>query len=358
MKLSLSDNISRLRKEHGMTQEQLAEALGVTFAAVSKWERGVSTPELNLIAEMADLFEVSMDALIGYRFRNNDRQNVIARLKQYFHDRGNEDIYEDIEKSLRRYPNCFEVVYYSARIYQMRGLVKDNREYGRRSLSLYQQACMLIGQNTDPEISETSIHGKMAEVCIALGEYEKGLELLKMHNPCRLNHSLIGLTLASSCNDPDGALPYLSMALLDLTKTHLQIVMGYLNVYCETGAYQEALAVADWALALYPGLKRPGKPSYMDKSEAALWAVRAAVLLLLNERDSAAGSLRRAKAIALQFDGAPSYDALQVRFVSGSQPATAYDDMGDTAMIGIDHVIAQYENRELSDLWRGIRNEA
>ena len=50
MKLSLPANISKLRKERSMTQEQLAEALGVTFASVSKWERGVETPELNLIA--------------------------------------------------------------------------------------------------------------------------------------------------------------------------------------------------------------------------------------------------------------------------------------------------------------------
>ena len=52
MKLSLSANISKLRKEHAMTQEQLAEALGVTFASVSKWERGVATPELKLIADV------------------------------------------------------------------------------------------------------------------------------------------------------------------------------------------------------------------------------------------------------------------------------------------------------------------
>lgn len=71
MKLSLPENISKLRKEHSMTQEQLAEALGVTFAAVSKWERGVATPELSLIAEMADLFGVSFstsfDCIHSYR---------------------------------------------------------------------------------------------------------------------------------------------------------------------------------------------------------------------------------------------------------------------------------------------------
>lgn len=50
MKLSLASNISKLRKECSMTQEQLAEALGVTFAAVSKWERGAAAPKLNLIA--------------------------------------------------------------------------------------------------------------------------------------------------------------------------------------------------------------------------------------------------------------------------------------------------------------------
>ena len=42
MELTLSQNICKLRKEHHLTQEQLAEALGVTFASVSKWERGGS----------------------------------------------------------------------------------------------------------------------------------------------------------------------------------------------------------------------------------------------------------------------------------------------------------------------------
>ena len=42
MKLSLSENISSLRRASGLTQERLAEALGVSFAAVSKWERGGS----------------------------------------------------------------------------------------------------------------------------------------------------------------------------------------------------------------------------------------------------------------------------------------------------------------------------
>lgn len=65
MNESIGTIIMRLRKEHGMTQEQLANALGITFQAVSKWENGVSSPDLSTLPLLADLFGVSVDALLG-----------------------------------------------------------------------------------------------------------------------------------------------------------------------------------------------------------------------------------------------------------------------------------------------------
>lgn len=357
MKLSISKNISRLRKANSMTQEQLAEALGITFAAVSKWERGVATPDLNFIAEMADLFGVSVDVLIGYEFRNNDKESVVKRLKQYVHDREAEDALADIEKALQRYPNCFDIVYYSALNYRVRGLFQRETTYSAKALSLYHHACRLIDQNTDPEISEISIRNAMADIHITLGEYDKGLELLKKNNPCRLNHPLIGATLASSCNDPDAALPYLSKALLDLSNSHMQIVLGYINVYYKKHDYRSAAALLEWALSFYPGLKQPNKTNYMEKSEAILWTVRAEIHLHLNEMSEATDCLRRAKDVAQQFDAAPSYDAANVRFVSCKEPASSYDDFGDTAMDGVEKIIIESEYDELQKLWEEIKHE-
>lgn len=217
---------------------------------------------------------------------------------------------------------------------------------------------MLIGQNTDPEISEISIRNDMAATHLGLGEYDKGLEILKQHNPCRLNHPVIGYTLASVCNDPDGALPYLSLALLDLTRTYMQIIMGYVNVYCETGNYPDALAITDWALVFLSGLKNPEKKSYIDKCEATLRGIRAFILLSLGRKEDAKESLHRARTSAMQFDEAPSYDAANVRFVSCTEPATAFDDMGDTAMLALDHVLAEFETPELRNLWSAVRNES
>ena len=241
--------------------------------------------------------------------------------------------------------------------FDRKGLYLKNPAYSERAISLYRHACLLIGQNTDPEISEVSIHLEMAQVYISLGQTEKGLEILKKNNPCRLNHPKIGEVLASSCNDAKGALPYLSAALLDLTVTHMQIVMGYLNLYCKQRDYENALLLLDWALAFYPGLKCPQKRSYLDKSEAALWAVRADVLWRLEQKEDAADSLRKAKVAATAFDREPNYDARNIRFVSAAEAATAYDDMGSTAMDVIDTILADSDEPMLLTRWMRIQNE-
>ena len=63
----LSDNITRLRHEKKLTQEELADFCGVTKASVSKWEKGIITPDLLLLPRLAAYFDVTVDELIGYQ---------------------------------------------------------------------------------------------------------------------------------------------------------------------------------------------------------------------------------------------------------------------------------------------------
>ena len=72
MKNILSGNIARYRKENRLTQEQLAERLGITFQAVSKWETGQTVPETALLTELAKALNVSIDKLFGYTALNAD----------------------------------------------------------------------------------------------------------------------------------------------------------------------------------------------------------------------------------------------------------------------------------------------
>lgn len=65
--LRINENIARLRKEKGVTQEELAVALGVSNQAVSKWEAGKCCPDIEILPELARYFRVSIDELIGYK---------------------------------------------------------------------------------------------------------------------------------------------------------------------------------------------------------------------------------------------------------------------------------------------------
>ena len=61
----LSENIYTLRRKSGLSQEQLAEKLGVSRQAISKWEGGLSTPELDKLRALSECFHVSIDELTG-----------------------------------------------------------------------------------------------------------------------------------------------------------------------------------------------------------------------------------------------------------------------------------------------------
>lgn len=67
--IHFGQNIAACRKERAMTQEQLAQELGITGQAVSKWENGQSYPDIQFLPKLADLFEVSLDELFDRQFQ-------------------------------------------------------------------------------------------------------------------------------------------------------------------------------------------------------------------------------------------------------------------------------------------------
>ena len=63
--MKIGENIRAMRLRQGLTQEQVAQQLGVTYQAVSKWENGTNTPDIALLPDIASLFGVTIDALFN-----------------------------------------------------------------------------------------------------------------------------------------------------------------------------------------------------------------------------------------------------------------------------------------------------
>ena len=74
-KQTLGMMISSLRKEKGMTQLELAEKMGVTDKAVTKWERDLSFPDINSIPKLAEVFEISVDELMQVKTVTKENMN-------------------------------------------------------------------------------------------------------------------------------------------------------------------------------------------------------------------------------------------------------------------------------------------
>ena len=63
--MTIGNNIKQLRVQKNLTQDQVAEKLGVSYQAVSKWENNANTPDIALLPRIADLFGVTIDALFS-----------------------------------------------------------------------------------------------------------------------------------------------------------------------------------------------------------------------------------------------------------------------------------------------------
>lgn len=70
--------ISTLRKEHNLTQMELAEKLGISFQAISSWERGETMPDISKLPELSYIFGVTIDILLGNQ--NQEQINILNKI--------------------------------------------------------------------------------------------------------------------------------------------------------------------------------------------------------------------------------------------------------------------------------------
>ena len=82
MKKTLGTMIAELRKQHGMTQLELAEKMGVTDKAVSKWERDLSCPDINSLPNLAQILGVSVEELMQVKKEADAPVNKVSEIME------------------------------------------------------------------------------------------------------------------------------------------------------------------------------------------------------------------------------------------------------------------------------------
>ena len=107
--MTIGERIKALRKQHNMTQEKLAEYLCVSYQAISKWECGLSSPDISLIAPLTKLFNISADELLGITETENDltRKKYNSTLQKYRTSQDYNSSYWWAKEAALAYPKDF-----------------------------------------------------------------------------------------------------------------------------------------------------------------------------------------------------------------------------------------------------------
>ena len=105
MDILIGKRIKELRRERRMTQEQLADLVGISFQAISKWENGIALPDITLVPRLAQIFGVTTDELFAYNQKeiSEEIKQCVNDARKYIendHEKGR----KILEAALKKYP--------------------------------------------------------------------------------------------------------------------------------------------------------------------------------------------------------------------------------------------------------------
>ena len=104
--MNIGNKIKELRKQRGITQEQLANSIGISFQAVSKWENGIALPDITLAPTLASYFGVSMDELFEFNLKDIELaiDNIVNEAYKFRESDPQKSKYI-LEEGLKKYPD-------------------------------------------------------------------------------------------------------------------------------------------------------------------------------------------------------------------------------------------------------------
>ncbi len=358
MKTNINENIKLFRKRKNFTQEQLAEAMGVSIGAVSKWESGASVPELSLIIELADFFEISVDALLGYKVRDNSAMKCAERIDSLQDAKKYDEAIAEVEKALKKFPNNFKIVYQSALAYFMKGVELCDYNAFEKALELYRFALTLCNGPDEKGIGPAKIRMEMAEIYDCTGKHHEAIELLKKHNDNGMYDDLIGYIYSMSFHNDSKGMDYLSDSLISTLTTLFHITFGFANYYENFYKdYKSALEIMLIYKNINDMFRIPEKPSYLDKGNVIILVNCAAIAAKLDDKEKTKEYLLEAKKTAEIFDANPDYSAKNIKFYKKEKPGFSGDNFGLTAMEGIENAVENDKNDIplLYKIWQEIK---
>lgn len=245
--MELNETIRALRREKKLTQEQLAEAIGVSGASVSKWENGQCVPDLTVLTELADFFEVSVDAMLGHVLNPKTMEALLTRMDALCTAGQYRQAEEQAEKVLRRYPNSERAVERVANLYYNLFLFTQEKTSMEKAIELTNRLFALSEDETGTR--RFALLSRLANQYELLEDWDMARNYYEKGNVCGLNNRALARCLANAGKNPEAVMAVsdvFSASLFELISDAILLE----QIWQKLGCPEKGAAALRWGCAV------------------------------------------------------------------------------------------------------------
>lgn len=250
--MKLSETIKDLRIQRNLRQEQLAEAMGVSTASVSKWETGQCAPELTILMELADFFEVSVDTLLGHTLNSQRLESLMDAMDQALKDRCEEQAATLCGKILRNYPNqaraveaCSDCLY---RLY----VFTDKKSYMEQCIA--QTRRLMALRRDEPERTRLERLHRLGNQYEYLNQWDDARACYEQSNVNGSSDAAIAGCLLSQGKAREAVIS-LSDVLVKSVFSQFQVINKLVDGWVELGEPKKGCAALKWLSDIMESLR-------------------------------------------------------------------------------------------------------
>lgn len=178
--LNIAKTLSAKRRQKGITQDELANYIGVSKASVSKWETGQSYPDITFLPQLATYFNITIDELIDYKpqMAKEDIRKLYFHFAKEFSKKPFNDVMSEILKVVKKYYSCYPL------LFQLGVLIVNHYELMSDDIKVSTlEKCIEIFQHVKTQCEDISLYkmaNNMEATCnLLLSRPEKIIELLE-----------------------------------------------------------------------------------------------------------------------------------------------------------------------------------
>ena len=245
--MPVGEVIRRKRKEQGLTQEQVAQRLGVSAPAVNKWERGSSYPDIAILPALARLLNTDVNTLLCFQeeLSDNEIAEICNDIAAIMDEQGLETAFDAAEQKVREYPNCGKLIHMMASMVQgllmmSGGWSTDREKYEEKIYSWYERVTECSG---DEQVKNAAAY-MLASEYIKKKEYEKARKMIDSLPKQQADKRILNARLLLAQEKHDEAAVLLERKLTDVLND-LSIVLSMLmNIAFEEGDMKRAEKIA------------------------------------------------------------------------------------------------------------------